>query len=392
MNLYRLFLFNSFLPLFTSIPPMKRKSTILIAALVSAFMGTAHAQIAVDGTLNTSEIGTGLGKYQLMSTYTGAHSVAGNGLAALYVAADATNLYVFVVASPEQPPSSYSAVLVYVDAPHATGVPAGTQLGGGDDGQSQLRAKPTLDQETDFAYRTTVAPVGTPNAYYSRLDYTGAPNSSGQYKDTYLGTTDKSGTVLNITDAATNTVDANFAYLAGATDVANNTNTGFEFSVPLSTIGGAATGDVFNFTIAYVGDNADFTSDVIPQIANQTTALGPDPDLHALPGVHHLGYKVGSGPTATKVRFTPTSKVHVSGNPISASSTLDFSVPEGTRVLMADAYNLLGEKVATITNQTYPAAGTSRASLSDLANLPAGTYVVVTTIGDQQHTSRVVVK
>ena len=86
-----------------------------LAALCLSALG-AQAQFTVNGTLAPAEVGTGLGKYQLVSTYTGTHSVADRGLKALYMGATATTLNVFVQASAEQ--GAYSAIVLFLDLPN----------------------------------------------------------------------------------------------------------------------------------------------------------------------------------------------------------------------------------------------------------------------------------
>ncbi len=94
---------------------MKKFATLsALTALALASFG-AQAQFTVDGTLSPAEMGTGTGKYQLVGTYTGTHSIADRGLKALYVGTTATTLNIMVVASPEI--DGYNSLLFYLDAP-----------------------------------------------------------------------------------------------------------------------------------------------------------------------------------------------------------------------------------------------------------------------------------
>lgn len=79
----------------------------------------------VDGRASASEIGPG--KYQLVASHTGTHSVADRGLKSLYMARTATTLNIMMVASPTLA-TDYSSLVLYLNAPGRTGVPAGTRL------------------------------------------------------------------------------------------------------------------------------------------------------------------------------------------------------------------------------------------------------------------------
>ncbi|MEJ1928818.1 hypothetical protein WDZ92_00900 [Nostoc sp. NIES-2111] len=369
---------------------MNRRFTLALAAFLGLAPAVVNAQIAVDGTLNANELGSGPGLYQLAGQYTGVHSAANRGLAALYIGATDSTLNIMVVASPEK--SDYNAILLYLDAPHASGIPAGTQLGGGDDNSSQFRSRPTLDMPMDYGYRITVAPSGNDNVYLSRIDYTGTPNTDGRYRDTYLGPTNKTGNNLVITDPVSNTVGAHFAYQTGAADVAANGSTGWEFSIPLSTVGGATTGDLFNMMVAYVADNTEFYTDIIPQIPNLSTALGLDPDFTARIGAQYTGFRIGSGPTATRKANAQAPQIQIEGQPVTASSAMLCTIPSGTRQIISEVYNPLGQKVATLVNETHPVAGSRRVGLADVAQLPAGSYVLNTLIGENLFTTHLVVE
>ena len=204
-----------------------------LAALTVASFG-AQAQFTLDGTLSPAEVGTGPGKYQLVGTYTGTHSVANRGLKALYMGTTATTINFMVVASPEAT-SGYNALVMYLDAPRKTGIAAGTRLPGGDDNTSQFKHRPTLDMQVDYGFRLTASPLnGTDmNVYNSKIDYTVAPNAAGRYPDKYLGPMGKTGTGFTVTDATTNVVGARVSYKTSATgDVTANTTTGWEFEYP----------------------------------------------------------------------------------------------------------------------------------------------------------------
>ena len=381
---------------------MKKLFTLsTLAALAAGALG-AQAQITVDGTLAPAEIGTGTGRYQLVGTYTGPHSTADRGLRALYVGTTATTLNVMVVASPETA-GGYKALVLYLDMPNKTGVAAGTRLAGGDDKSSQLRSRPTLEMPVDYAFRVTTSLLGNGNgdvnSYHSRLDYTAAPNTTStdptilnRYPDKYLGPTNKTGTPLVITDAATNIVGASFAFQTTATgSVAANTTTGWEFAVPLAALGGAAQGSSLSLLVAYVNDEADFTSDVLPQVAGQTAALGVDPDFTTIPGKQYYTYQVGTGVLAARAA-SATLKASAYPNPVAADSRLDYVVATAAQPVTVTAYNSLGQPALTLLDGATQPAGAHSLALAPLQRLAAGMYLLQVRAGDQLSTQRVVVQ
>lgn len=367
---------------------MKKSSTLVAAALtLGAF--SAQAQFTVDGQLGATETGTGAGKYQLVSSYTNAHSVADRGLKALYVGSTATTLNVMVVASPEK--TDYNAVVLYLDMPNKSGIAAGTRLAGGDDNSSQLRHRPTLDFQADYAFRITVSPIsntGTFNVYLSKLDYTAQPNAAGKYPDKYLGPTDKTGAPLNVTDPTTNIVGAKFAYRTTAS-VAANTTTGWELELPLAALGGAATGSTINMMAGYVGDNGDFYSDVLPQVAGQTTDLGTDPNFSLIAGNQFVSFAV---PQATARRDAAEAlNLAAYPNPLTAASELRYTVAGGAQPVSVEVYNAMGQQVLRLLDAEQP-AGQHAASLAALRQLAAGNYLVKLRVGTQLTSRRVVVE
>jgi hypothetical protein len=370
---------------------MKKLFTLsAIAALSAASLG-AQAQFTVDGTLATAEVGTGLGKYQLVGTYTGTHSVADRGLKALYVGTTATTLNIMVVASPERGANSYNALVLYLDTPGRTGTAANTRLAGGDDASSQLRHRPTLDMPVDFGFRVTVSPLGDANVYYSKIDYTVAANTAGKYHDVYLGPSGKTGVGFTITDATSGVLGAKVSYKTSTTgSVSSNTTTGWEFEYPLSVLGGAATGDIFRMMAAYVADNGDFYSDVLPQIAGQTTDLGVDPNFSTIARSQFYTYQVGTGPLASR---TASAALQASAypNPVTAASRLSYAVPAGKQAVTVDVYNSLGQKALSLLN-TNQTAGSYDVALQPLQTLAAGTYMVTLRVGQELSTHRVVVQ
>ena len=370
------------------------KNTFALCALTALALGTlpARAQFTVDGTLSTNEVGAGVGKYQLLGTYTGVHSVADRGLKAIYMGTTATTLNIMVVASPEQ--TSYSALVLYLDAPNKTGVAAGTRLPGGDDTSSQLRHRPTLDMPVDFGFRVTVSQLGgsDPNSYHSKVDYTVPVNAAGKAPDVYFGPVDKTGSTFTISNAATNFVGAKVSFKTSATgSVAANTTTGWEVEYPLSSLGGATTNDVFRVMAAYINDNSDFYSDVLPQVAGQINDLGPDPNFSTIPGSQNYSYRVGTGLLPSRAASADELAASAYPNPLNSASQLRYEVAGGQQDVNVEVYNNLGQRVLRLLDAAQ-AAGPHSLPLAPLRQLAPGTYLVKLQVGRVLTTSRVVVE
>lgn len=364
---------------------MKKTFTLsALAALMAAGFG-AQAQITVDGTLSASEVGTGASQYKLVGNYTGAHSVADRGLKALYMSVSSTTLNVMVVCSPEQ--TSYSHVLLYLDAPNKTGIAAGTALPGVGS-NTPLQQKPILDlPNTDVVFRVTLSPLSDqPGAIYlSRVDYSVAsPAEIG------MGTTGKTGTVTN---DGNDPASAQSAFKTSATgSVAANTTTGWEFSLPLSALNGAATGSLLNVMVGYVRDSdKGFYSDVLPTIAGQTTDLGLNPNFTTIAGKQYFTYQVGTGALASRSAAS-TLAASAYPNPVAADSRLSYTVTEAGAPVSITAYNALGQRALTLLDGATQPTGEHSLALAPLQGLAAGVYLLRVQAGSQLSTQRVVVQ
>ncbi|GAB3844254.1 hypothetical protein GCM10028822_01350 [Hymenobacter terrigena] len=362
------------------------KKLFTLSALATLGLGSlnAQAQFTVNGVLAPAEVGTGVGKYQLLGTYAGTHSVNDRGLKAIYMGTTATTLNIMVVGSPEQ--TAYSALVLYLDAPNKTGIAAGTRLPGSSNTSSQLRHRPTLDMPVDYGFRITVSPLNDANnaMYLSRVNYT-TPGTT--YPEVGMGTGPKNG--VAVTDAA-DPAAARTAYSTTASVAANST-TGWEFEIPLSAIGGAASGDVFRVMAAYLADNGDFYSDVLPQVAGQTTDLGNDPNFSNIPRSQFYTYQVGTGLLASRAATAEALGLSAYPNPLTSASALSYTVAGGTQPVSVEVYNALGQRVLSLLNADQ-AAGAHTADLAPLQQLAAGSYLVKLQVGTQLTSRRVVVE
>jgi hypothetical protein len=363
---------------------MKKIFTLAALGLLSAASLDAQAQITLDGKVTAAEIGTGVGKYQLAGTYTGTHSVATKGLQSVYVATSATKLYIMVVGSSES--TDYPGMVVYLNVPGRTGVAAGTQLKGGNAGDSPLKHTPTMDMQTDYGFRATTAPTGDNNVYYSYVDYTAG--NTAPVPDTYQGNSQKAGVPITASATTGPVMGARFAYLSSATVAAAATpGSGLEMELDMTALG-LSTGNTINLMAGYVKDGGAFTSDVIPQVVGQTADLGLAPNFSTLPGNQNITYVVGTGVTASRNAVAAQFGFQVYPNPATAATTVSYKVPAGTQDVSLSVYNALGQVVRTMADEKQ-AAGNHSYRLPTLA---AGTYLVKLSIGGEITSSKIVVE
>lgn len=364
---------------------MKKLYTLAAAATLAAASFNAQAQITLDGKVDPTEIAATptSGKYQLVSTYGGTHSVADHGLKALYIGTSATKLYVAVVGSFEQS-ASYPAIIGYLNLPGKTGVPAGTKLIGGAASDSPLKIKPTMDFEVDYGFRVTFDKDITSNGYYSFADYT--KGNSASVPDTYQGSVAKTGAPLTAS-ATTDAFQASrVAYLPSASLATNTTNMAVEFEFDLANLGLTTATPKVELFVAYVNDGGIFTSDTFPPVAGQTTALAADQDFTAIAGKQFLTYQLGTGVLATKAA-APVAGLSVYPNPAQGASTVTYQVADRATNVNIVLTDLLGRTVRTVENGLKP-VGTQTAAV-DASALAAGTYLMRVQVGDNVSTSKV---
>jgi hypothetical protein len=256
---------------------------LILTFLLALLAGPAQAQFVVDGRASASEIGPG--KYQLVASYTGSHSVTDRGLKSLYVARTATTLNIMMVASPTLT-TDYSSLVLYLNAAGRSGVPAGTRLAGSSRIESPLYHRPTLDQETDYALRLTTSATGVnrDSVYYSYVDYTTPATVGGRNVDNFFGAATNQGGPLAVASAGLN--GAKFAYFNTAS-IAANTATGWEMEIPLTAIG-AQGGTPLDLFGAFTTSFGDFTTDLFPQVAGLSTPLGADPNFGTIAGTQSI--------------------------------------------------------------------------------------------------------
>ena len=362
---------------------MQKLVTLLAAGAMSVAALSAQAQITLDGKVTAAEIAATntVGKYQLVSTYTGVHSVTDRGLKTLYIGTSATKLYVAVVGAFLQD-GTFPAVLLYLNVPGKTGVPAGTKLAGGAAGDSPLKIKPTMDFEVDYGVRVNFDKTPASGGYFSFADYSNG-NVTGGVPDAYQGNV-KEGVSLTASATAGPLLGARVAYTNATGVIANTDNSGLEFEFDLAALGLTSTSKIDMF-VAYTNDGGVFTTDTFPPILGQTTALAPDQDFTKIAGNQFLTYQLGSGLLATRSEVASALRFGVYPNPGSAVA-VSYTVPQGKQAVALSVYDATGKQVRTL-NETQTGAQAYK-----LSGLSAGIYVVKLNIGGEQTSSKVVIE
>lgn len=362
---------------------MKKIFTLAAAGALAATALNAQAQVTLDGKVDATEITTTktAGKYQLVSSYTGTHSVLDKGLKSLYVATSATTLNIAVVGSFGQV-GSYPGVLLYMNVPGKTGVAAGTKLAGGAAGDSPLKIKPTMDFEVDYGVRINFNPTVTEGGYYSYADYTNGNPAAG-VPDAYQGNA-KDGVALTASATTGPLKDARVAYKATAGLATNLDNSAVEFEFTLASLGITSASQVDMF-VAYVNQDGIFTTDIFPPVAGRTTAFDPDQDFTLIPGKQFLTYNLGSGLLATRSEVANALRFGVYPNPGSAVA-VSYKVPQGKQEVALTVFDATGKQVRSMKEvqmgeQSYKISG-----------LQAGIYVVKLNVNGEQTSSKMVIE
>ena len=374
---------------------MKQFSTLAAIGLLAIASLTSSAQFIVDGRATATEIGTGMGKYQLAATYTGTHLEADRGLQALYVGYTTTTLNIMLVGSDEAantaPSGGYRSFIIYLNTPARPGTPAGTVLVGGSDIQSPLKHHPTMDNPTDYGFRVSVGPTSATanDVYFSRVSYvTGTAVTPGT--DTFIGAGTKTGGQV-VAPATLDLAGSKFAYSNTATLAANTTNAGFEIEIPLAALSTATvpieTGTNLQLVAAYTDGDGIFFSELLPSIPGRTTTLGSNPDFTTIPGNQFITVELGAGVLASRSAVASSLNFQVYPNPASATSTIAYTVPAGRQPVALAVYNALGQRVRALAEAEQ--AGNQQFALG---SLPAGAYLVRLQIGDQLTSRKVVVQ
>ena len=399
---------------------MKRLFTLATAGILAAGSLSAQAQVTVDGQLTATEVSaTG---YTLVGRDTGPRGFAPSaandaGLLSLYAAADATNIYFFLVATLQNdgsPATLSNSLQLLIARPGVAGAPVGTQLprpaAGGT--TSFQNFGPFLDMPGDLG----IGIKGTAAAAQFQVDgvvYAATPAATAGVLSATVAATGATALVAGQTGALTVFNGAQVAY---RTAVNLNANPGYgtagtvgtgastvpayglEIAVSRASIGLVATGGALKiFALQNNSDGGYVSSDFIPQNTGAMPAAylpnpGTNPDFRLVPGTQAatvtIGATTGVVVLGTKAADVAAIAVGIFPNPANGMTTVAYNVgshADNVNIVLTD---LLGRQMRVLENGFQAAGPQSKAV--NMENLAAGTYLVRVQVGDKVATRKVV--
>jgi hypothetical protein len=401
---------------------MKKFFTLAAASAMAAASLGAQAQVTVDGQLTAAEVSaTG---YTLVGRDLGARGFSPTpgtndaGLIALYAAADATNLYFFLVGTLQNdatPATISNSFQLYISRPGVAGVARGTALP-----RPAAATAPavntsfqnmggTLDLPGDMA----IAIKGNGVAAQYQVDgvvYMGGatPTATAAVLSGAVAGNATTGAALPIAGQTGSLAVFNGAQVAYRTSANLNSNPGFgvagagavpanglEISISRASIGLAATGGIVQiFALQNNGDGGFASSDYIPQgpLTNANPGSGtPANDFAAIPGAQVANVAVGAGTTititATRAAVAKALQFGLFPNPgNSANAKITYTVPQGKQDVSLSVFDATGRKVRSFSGAQ---AGQQTYSLN---NLRAGIYAVKLSVGGQETSGKLVIE
>ncbi|GAB2951968.1 hypothetical protein GCM10027048_16230 [Hymenobacter coalescens] len=403
---------------------MKYTSTLLVAGALATLGLDAQAQapITVDGQLTATEVATN--GYQLVGRRPGlspaTRGFGDAGLLAVYAAADATNLYFFVVGTLETNGSNVlqNSIQMFVTRPGVTGIPVGTALPlpapatapAVNTSFQNMGAK--LDMPADLGIAVSRNDVANQLKVDAIVYTAGTPNTA-------TATVASGTTPLNVTTgAALNTpatlpspfqgfanasvayrtsanLSSNPGYNAGnATTIGNAPGNGLEIRVSRAAMGiPAAGGQMQLFVVQNNQDGGFLSSDFIPMggVTPSTTNPGTNPDFTsaAFPGRQAATLNItASGVTVLSNRRTANEMaLNVYPNPVLGESTVAYRVQSAQQHVNIELTDLMGRRVRTLFEGQQGVGVQTRKLQAD--GVAAGTYLVKVQVGEQVATHKV---
>ena len=399
---------------------MQKIFTLATAGLIAAATLGAQAQVTVDGQLTAAEVSaTG---YKLVGRDTGPRGFAPSatndaGLIALYTAADATNVYFFLVATLQNdgtPAKISNSLQLLISRSGVAGVPVGTALPkpaaatGTAVNTSFQNFAPFLDMPGDLG----IGIKGTDLAAQYQVDgvvYSGGttPSATAAVLATGVAATGTASPITAQTGALTVFNGAQVAYRTSAN---LNSNPGFgvngagalpanglEISVSRASLGlAAAGGNLQIFALQNNQDGGFVSSDFIPENtaplpASFTNApnLGTNPDFRLVPGIQAATITVtASSVLSSKAADAAALALGVYPNPARGEATVAFNVgsrSENVNIVLTD---LLGRPVRVLAKGVQPAGVQS--SVVSTTDVAAGTYLMRVQVGEKVAVSKIV--
>ena len=401
---------------------MKKIITLAAAGLLAATTFGAQAQVALDGVLNTAEIG-GTGGYVLIGKFTMPRGFGNAGLLSLYAATTATKVTFFLGGTvepngntdPTKNPNG-NAFQLYFKTPAGAGVPVGTALPKGAAGTSFENMGAKMDMPVNLALAMhSTASVAPANSTYviEGVTYTNATTATtGVIATGVKG----DGTVSTITNATIpalvgarvaykNTTNNGIDMNPGNTTPNTGANYGaagsygMEVEMDRTAAGLLGTAALQIFALQNSGDGGYLSSDYIPQNTGPLPAGGTfnttngnlqgNPDFSLVPGTQAATLNLSATTVTLGAKAAAAAAVGLSvyPNPVQGASTVSYQVTERATNVNIVLTDLLGRTVRTIENGLKP-VGTQTAAV-DASTLAAGTYLVRVQVGDNVSTSKV---
>jgi len=387
------------------------------SALACLSLGAYAQQVTVDGQLAAAEIGGG--SYSLVSRYTGSHGFAPSaansaGIMALYAAADANNVYFFVVATLQNdgnPAVISNALQLLVARPGVAGVPVGTVLPKAAGSNTSFQGfAPYLDLPGDMG----IGIKGNGRAAQFQVDgvvYAGgaAPTATAAVLSGNTGVA-ATGAAAAINSQAGSLSAFNGARVAYRTATSLNANPGYgaggagavpayglEIALSRASLGLTSAGGALRVFVLQNSGNGDYvSSDFIPQSMGNLPAsfnaapnLAANPDFRLVPGIQATTINIGATTLSTKAADAAAIALGVYPNPVRGASTVTYQVAERASQVTIVLTDLLGRPVRTV-ERALRLVGSQTASV-DASNLAAGTYLLRVQVGEKVSTSKVAV-
>lgn len=248
---------------------MRGLSAALLGALLALAPLVTQAQPTVDGQTDDADYND-LG----MVTSSQVSSFSGEGLVKLRGWATSDSLFVAIEGKTNVDNSgNFRDIMVWMDVSGPSGIAEGDSLPAGSDGLSPFCCVDgmIMEMETDYGVRLTGSGDDSGDTFASFADYTNL-NSDGSVPDAFEATVPSDGSPVK--GGATN---GTYAYRdTSSLSDADDADYGFEFSVPLDSIGGSLNSE-FRFFVAYGNPDGGgtFSAHIIP---DDGASMSYDPD------------------------------------------------------------------------------------------------------------------
>ncbi len=381
---------------------MKKIFSLAALGLLSASAAFAQAP-TLDGRIQPSEIGPGIGLYKSMGQYTNPRGFGDWGLKEAFIAEDANFIYIAIHGTVE---NNGNAFQIFFDVPNFPGVPACQALPAAPtasgDPTSFANMTAIMEMEVDagvaYSVRGTLPMGGALGIPQLELcDYRVAAPAS-----VVLGQMTSNGTPATFLAGAARAAYQDSpqptppASTLGGT-VLTNTNEGLEFAVAKAAYG-ITNGTLMKvFVLMNNGDGGFLSSDCIPQnlspTGNGNLGAGPDFCLD-VDGTQSISYLVGTGivpSVGVKKLAADAIDFSVSPNPTTGAAKVEFTVPsaraEQASVVMTD---MMGRTVRTLANGSL--AGGKQTFELNTSGLASGQYIVKLMLDGQVATRKVSVQ